>query len=1091
LVLELNWSMLSALEFRLEPAFANGIYLGRWPAMNVAEPLFRSSGFWRIQLLLLVAFSLASLVTIGQAQEAGKPAPNYNRQIRPLLSDRCYRCHGPDAAERKGGFRLDQRESAIGKADSGATPIVPGRPEQSELLKRIHATDPDERMPPASLNKPLSAEEKQLLKDWIAAGADYQTHWAFVPPLKPALPEVKNQAWARNAVDHFVLAKLEQAKLTTSSRATKEMLLRRLSLDLIGLPPTISELDAFSANRSPDAFEQNVDRLLASPYFGERVALDWLDASRFADTHGFHIDSGRDMTRWREYVIESFNQNVPYNQFTLEQLAGDLLPSTGDEVRDLRQKIASGFNRNHMINFEGGAIPQEYLTAYIIDRVNTTSTVYLGLTVGCSQCHDHKYDPITQKDFYQLYAFFNAVPESGLDGSKGNAAPFLKTPTTLQQNELARIAARLEAIQKELTGKMPEVDAEQAKWESTAASANKQVEWQIGQKVEAKSRGGAKFKTLDDESLLASGPNPATEVLELNWYAASPRITAIRVETLADDSFTAKGPGRSENGNFVLTSVKLEAAASGSDSFTPRKISKAKADFEQENFPVANAIDAAAGGGWAIHPQVGKDHYAIFELAEPITSSEAARLKLSLHFESRFGQHQAGRIRVAVTSADNPISGSAPPEKIAKLLGKSKESRNAAEQQELATYFRQYVSKQLQAKRDELTSLTANQAALESAIPTTMVMQESPNLRPTYLLMRGQYDKPDKNQQVSADVPGFLSPLPAESPKNRLGLAKWIVDPQHPLMSRVTVNRYWQLLFGTGLVKTADDFGSQGEQPSHPQLLDYLATDFVDARSSGETSWDVKRLIRQLVTSATYQQTSVASPESRAKDPENRLLSRGPRFRLQAEFIRDQALFAGGLLDRRIGGKSVSPYQPPGLWEELMSRSDNDKWTAQKYTQSHGVDLYRRTMYTFWKRTCPPASLATFDAPDREVCTVKRSRTNTPLQALVSMNDPTYVEASRKFAERVMTRGGKALDEQLTYLFRTVTSRSPTAAEFVVLKNLYARQVSHFRKNPEAAAKLLKVGEAPADGSLDAAELAAWTMTASAVLNTDEALTKG
>jgi hypothetical protein len=596
---------------------------------------------------------------------------------------------------------------------------------------------------------------------------------------------------------------------------------------------------------------------------------------------------------------------------------------------------------------------------------------------------------------------------------------------------------------------------------------------------------------LDDESLLASGPNPATEVIELNWYAASPRITAIRVETLADDIFTAKGPGRSENGNFVLTSVKFEAAASGTDSFTPRKISKAKADFEQENFSIANAIDDAAGGGWAIHPQVGKDHSAIFELAEPITSSEAARLKLSLHFESQFGQHQAGRVRVAVTSADNPISGSAPPEKIAKLLGKAKEARSAAEQQELTTYFRQNISKLLLKRRDELASLKSQQTSLESAIPTTMVMQESPNLRPTYLLMRGQYDKPDKNQQVSADVPGFLAPLPAESPKNRLGLAKWLIDSQHPLMSRVTVNRYWQLLFGTGLVKTADDFGSQGEQPTHPQLLDYLATDFVDARFSGEASWDVKRLVRQLVTSATYQQTSVASPESRAKDPENRLLSRGPRFRLQAEFIRDQALFAGGLLDRRIGGKSVSPYQPPGLWEELMSRSDNDNWTAQKYKQSHGVDLYRRTMYTFWKRTCPPASLATFDAPDREVCTVKRSRTNTPLQALVSMNDPTYVEAARKFGERIMTRGGNSLEEKISFLFRTVNSRPPTAQEFDVIVRLYASQVQHFQAHPEAAAKLLKVGEAPADESLNPAELAAWTMTASAVLNTDEALTKG
>jgi hypothetical protein len=1037
---------------------------------------------------IAVCCCVAGFVASAVAQQPSKPAIDYSRQIRPILSDKCYRCHGPDAAERKGGFRLDLRESAIAKADSGETPIVPGKPEQSELLTRIHSTDADVQMPPPSFLKKLTAEEKTLLREWIAAGADYQQHWAFVPPRTPALPAVKDSTWSRNPIDLFTQAKREQLGLSSSPIASKEMLLRRVSFDLTGLPPTIAELDAFTANRSPDAYEQQLDRLLASPYYGERMAVDWLDASRFADTHGFHIDSGRDMTRWREYVIESFNQNVPYNQITLEQLAGDLLPSTGDEGRDLRQKIASGFNRNHMINFEGGAIPQEYLTAYIIDRVNTTSTVYLGLTVGCSQCHDHKYDPITQKDFYQLYAFFNAVPESGLDGSKGNAAPFLKTPTTYQRNEIARITTKMEAIQQQLAGDMPEVDAEQAKWEQTAAKTT-EVKWQIADKVTAKSRGGANFKVHEDKSLLASGPNAATEIIELDWYASMPSITAIRVEALADDSFNGKGPGRSVNGNFVLTNVVIEAVDS-SGAFVTKKIRRATADFSQDEYPIANAIDASNDSGWAIFPQVGKNHEAVLELAEPITSSESTRLKLSLHFNAKFAQHQMGRVRVAVTDSEQLQTSGAPPAAVAKLLSRSRDSRSTAEQLEVTNYFRTNISKLLRGVRDELAALKARQAELEAAIPTTMVMQEGA-ARPTYVLMRGAYDKPDKERPITANVPSFLSPLPADSPQNRLGLAKWLIDPNHPLMSRVTVNRYWQLLFGTGLVKTADDFGSQGEQPSHPELLDYLATDFVGASSTGEVRWDVKRLLREMLTSATYQQTSAASPDSRNRDPENRFLSRGPRFRLQAEFIRDQALYAGGLLDRRIGGKSVSPYQPAGLWEELMSRSDNDKWTAQKYSQSHGVDLYRRTMYTFWKRTCPPASLATFDAPDREVCTVKRSRTNTPLQALVTMNDPTYVEASRKFAERVMTRGGNSLEEKIGFLFRTVNSRPPTAAEFAVIARLYAGQVQHFQANPEAAAQLLKVGEAAADESLNAAELAAWTMVASAVLNTDEALTKG
>ncbi|WP_254507064.1 PSD1 and planctomycete cytochrome C domain-containing protein [Anatilimnocola floriformis] len=1034
-----------------------------------------------------VGIALALLLTALVAAR-GQQKIDYNRQIKPILSDRCYRCHGPDAGERKGGFRLDQRDSAVGAAESGGKPIVPGKPEESELLKRIHETDAELVMPPPSLNKKLSADEKKLLRDWIAAGADFQQHWAFVTPKKPALPVVKDASAVRNPIDLFLQAKREQLGMTSTQFAPKDVLLRRLSFDLIGLPPTIAEVDAFLANRSPDAYEQQVDRLLSSPYYGERLAVDWLDASRFADTHGFHIDSGRDMTRWREYVIESFNQNVPYNQFTLEQLAGDLLPSTGDETRDLRQKIASGFNRNHMINFEGGAIPQEYLTAYIIDRVNTTSTVYLGLTVGCSQCHDHKYDPITQKDFYQLYAFFNAVPESGLDGSKGNAAPFLKTPTKLQQAETARITARMQAIQQQLASELPAADAEQVKWEKTAASADNIVKWDFADRVEAKSRGGANFKTLEDKSLLTSGPSAATELLEFTWYASSPLVTAVRVDALADPSFPAKGPGRSQNGNFVLTGVKIEAA-DGSGEFATKKIRRASADFEQDTFPIANAIDSKAGSGWAIFPQVGKDHFAIFELAEPIKSSEGPRLKVTLQFDSQFAQHQMGRVRISSTEAEKPIGAEAMPAKIATLLPKARDARSAAEQQELTTYFRQNVSASLRPLRDELAALKSQQTQIETSIPTTMVMQEA-QPRPTYLLMRGQYDKPDKNQELKANVPGFLSPLPADSPQNRLGLAKWLIDPQHPLMSRVTVNRYWQMIFGTGLVKTADDFGSQGEQPSHPELLDYLATDFVGASSSGETRWDVKRLVRDLVTSAAYLQSSSAASESRGRDPENRFLSRGPRFRLQAEFIRDQALFAGGLLDRRIGGQSVSPYQPAGLWEELMSRSDNDKWTAQKYKQSHGVDLYRRTMYTFWKRTCPPASLATFDAPDREVCTVKRSRTNTPLQALVTLNDPTYVEASRQFAERIL-RSGKTVDERIDYLFRTVMTRPPTAAEIAVIKNLYTRQLVHFQQNPAAAAKLLKVGEVSLDESLNADELAAWTMTASAVLNTDEALTKG
>ena len=805
-----------------------------------------------------IALNSLLLVVLSTAVVSAAEAPvDYNRQIRPILSNNCLMCHGPDAAERQAGLMLHLRESAIGTAESGKRAIVPTRPDQSELVRRIHSPDADVQMPPPDSKKTLTAEEKALLARWIAEGAKYQTHWAFLPPVRPAVPEVKLANWPRSPLDRFILARLEREKLSHSLQAEKTTLIRRLTLDLTGMPPTLAEIDAFLTDDRPDAYERLADRLFASPLFGERLAVDWLDAARFADTHGYHIDSGRDMNRWREYVIECFNRDVPYDQFILEQVAGDLLPETGDAELDLRQKIASGFNRNHMINFEGGAIPQEYLNAYIVDRVNTTSTVFLGLTVACCQCHDHKFDPISQREFYQLYAFFNNVPEVGLDGRTGNAVPLIKTPTPEQEKETEKLAAEIAAAEAKLA--------------------------------------------------------------------------------------TAKA-----------------ATESGEE---------------------------------------GK-----------------------------------------------------------------------AEQKKLT---------------EEIGALKMRQTDLDRLIPSTMVMQELPQPRDTFLLVRGAYDKP--GDKVTADVPSFLPSLPEGSPNNRLGLARWLIDDEHPLTARVTVNRYWQLLFGTGIVKTAEDFGSQGELPSHPELLDWLAVEFRDMHNG----WQVKRLIRQLVNSATYRQSSAVSESLVAKDPENRLLARAPRFRLQAEFLRDQALFISGLYDGRIGGHSVSPYQPAGLWEELMSRSDGAKWTAQKYEQSHGIDLYRRTMYTFWKRTSPPPSLATFDAPDRETCTVRRSRTNTPLQALVMMNDPTYIEASRKFAERILSEGGTTTDERLVFAFRSITARKPIAAELAVLRTVYEKQLSRFRAFPDAATSLLRIGESPAAPNFDPAELAAWAITASTILNTDEAVTRG
>lgn len=1033
--------------------------------------------------LLIVPVALLSFLPLARAAE---PPIDYNRQIRPILSDKCFRCHGPDAGERASNLRLDIRDEALKPAESGRRAIVPGKPETSRLLDRIDSADPGEVMPPPETNKKLTDAERALLRRWIAEGAPYQQHWAFVTPRRPALPTVKNRAWARNPIDLFIAARLDPEGLAPSPEADRTTLIRRVTLDLTGLPPTLAEIDAFLADKRPDAYEHLVDRLLKSPNYGERMAVDWLDASRFADTHGFHIDSGRDMTLWREWVINSFNQNLPFDQFTVEQLAGDLLPGA---TRD--QLVASGFNRNHMINFEGGAIPEEYHTAYIIDRVNTTATVWLGLTVGCAQCHDHKYDPITQKDFYGLFAFFHNVPENGLDGREGNAQPLIKVPSNDQQQKLESLAATISDLEQKLAGPDSELDAAQSEWEKSASE--RQLTWTVLTPSETRSRGGATLKRLEDGSILASGENPSSEVYEVSAKVGVARLTAIRAEFLPDDSLPAKGPGRSDNGNVVLTNVRVSLGGEPDSEreSRPLKLWAASADFSQTGQAVAQAIDADSHTGWAIYPETGKPHTAAFEFEEPQNGVAERTLTISLEFQSAYARHQAGRFRLLVTGGRDPLSQQGPPEAILAALSVPAAERNTRQRDDLRNYFRSQVSPDGKKLNSQLAEARKERTALDKAIPTAMVMREMESPRDTFLLVRGQYDK--KGDKVPAAVPGFLPGLPDGAASNRLGLAQWLVSAEHPLMSRVTVNRYWQMFFGTGLVKTSEDFGSQGELPSHPDLLDWLSTELMDSTTTNDEQrrWNLKALVRLIVTSATYRQSSVVGRDAFARDPENRLLARGPRFRLQAEFIRDQALALSGLLNRRIGGPSVSPYQPAGLWEELMSRADGKNWTAQTYEQSHGDDLYRRTMYTFWKRTCPPPTLATFDAPDRETCTIRRARTNTPLQALVLLNDPTYVEASRKLAERILTEGGKTTEDRIRFAFRTITARAPTAREIAVVKRMYDIQFAKYQGDDAASERLLKVGEAPHNTKLSAAELAAWTMVSSALLNLDEAVTRG
>ncbi len=1019
--------------------------------------------------ILLTLFTFSGMAVALADAPSPSSHVDFGRQIRPILSNACFQCHGPDANERQAELRLDIRDGATQPAESGKPAIVPGKPNESSLLKRIHSQKKGMVMPPPDSNKSLTDDQKALLKTWIEEGAKYETHWSFSPPSRPQSPVTKTEGWARNTIDRFILAKLESEGLKPAPEADRTTLIRRLSLDLTGLPPTPAEVDAFLADTRSNAYDRLVDRLLSSPHYGERLAVDWLDAARYADTHGYHIDSGRDMTRWRDWVIDSFNFNLPFDRFTIEQLAGDLLPNA-----TLSQRIASGFNRNHMINFEGGAIPEEYQTAYVIDRVNTTGTVWLGLTIGCAQCHDHKFDPISQKEYYQFYAYFNNVQENGLDGSKGNAEPQIVSPTSLQQESLAGLDRSINETRARLEAPMPEVDRAQVAWEKKVLETQ-EAGWQILDPTEIQSTGGSHLVRLPDGSIVAEGANPTSDVYTLGATTDLAGITAIRLEALPDDRFVAKGPGRSINGNIVLTELRVDASG-------PRKIKGVTADFSQADFPVSLAIDGQATTGWALLPEVGKAHSAVFELEKPLTASEGKNLKVYLEFQSPFGQHQLGKFRLSTTRSEHPRGQDSLPPQILTIVKAASDKRTDAQQSELRSYYRSLISSETRPLGEKLAALKKSRAGMEKALSTTMVMNEMAKPRDTFMLIRGQYDK--HGEKVTPGIPSSLPPLSAGAPVNRLGLAQWIVDRSNPLPARVTVNRFWQMVFGTGLVKTAEDFGSQGELPTHPELLDWLAVEFQDG-------WNVRELIRLMVTSAAYRQSSVVTPDSLAKDPENRLLSRGPRLRLQAEFIRDLALSASGLLDGRIGGASVSPYQPAGLWEELSFRQDNKNWTAQSYEQSHGRDLYRRTMYTFWKRTSPPPTLSTFDAPDRETCTVRRARTNTPLQALVLMNDPTYVEASRKLAERMIVEGGKTPEERIRHAFRLVMARSPRGEEVEVLRSLFDAQLAVYRKDAKAAEKLLAVGESGRNASLATDELAAWTMVAAAILNLDETVTKG
>ena len=1061
---------------------------------------------------------------------------DFDRDVRPILSDNCFACHGPEEDGRQGNLRLDTKEGVFANRD-GYQIIVPGNSADSRLYKRIRAKQ--RSMPPASFGRTLTPKQIELIRLWIDQGAKWESHWSFEPPKRPAIPEVKDKTWSKNAIDNFILAHLETEGLKPSPEADKATLLRRVSLDLTGLPPTPAEVDSFIADHSPDAYEKRVDQLLKSPHYGERMAMQWLDLARYSDTHGYHIDSLREMWPWRDWVINAYNRNMPFNEFTIEQLAGDLLPNA-----TVDQKIASGFNRNNEINFEGGAIPEEYHVEYVVDRASTTATTWLGLTMGCARCHDHKYDPIKQKDFYRFFAFFNTVPERGLDGYEGNADPVLQLPTPEQKRQLDELNQQIAGV----FAAMPEKDmlALRNEWQKTRLATLPEPPSNglathyafNGDLSDALSKHDGKL--VRGEIVYEDGPTgKAAEFsgeAEANFGQAGdfdarePFALAVWVNLygLKRGEFLQKKDASENWGGYTLglddvaytgrhqrnLRVVARFAARWPDSAIEVR-TKDRVPMDGPHHVLVNYDGSGKGSGLKIYVdgklwetettkdtlsgtfrssaslQVGnKNTGGLFQgelddlriYTRTLNDSEAENL--AVHFPARVLLTEIAGVPAKEISSLQPDK---PPEEAdigeppkAEAKEKKQQRLDNEHQTRLTEYFLKHDApekyKQLYAQLGELRQ---KRGKLEKSITTTMVMAEMSKPRDTFILGRGQYD--NKGEKVTAGVPAFLPPMSRDMPPNRLGLAKWILDPSNPLTTRVAVNQYWQQYFGVGIVKTAEDFGSQGELPSHPELLDWLATEFV------RSGWDIKAMQRLIVTSATYRQSSIASRELIERDPENRLLARGPRFRLPAELVRDNALAVSGLLNDKIGGPSVYPYQPKGLWEEMAF---GEGYSGQSYTPSPGADLYRRGMYTVWKRTVPPPSLTLFDAPDREKCTARRAVTNTPLQALDLLNDPTYVEASRALAERTLHNGGKSDQARIDFAFKLATARTPDPQERTVLLDSLKEFRSAYSQDDANARKLLSVGDSKVDSSVPPRELAAWTTVSSMILNLDETITK-
>ncbi len=1036
---------------------------------------------------------------------AGKRTVSYNRDIRPILAEHCFACHGPDSAARKASLRLDRFEDATAPRDGGSA-IVPGKLEKSLLTARILTKDADDVMPPPSTKKQLNTTQIDLLKRWIAEGAQYESHWSFIAPVRPAPPVVKDAKWVRNPVDRFILARIEQAGLKPAPEADRRTLARRLSLDLTGLPPEPLEVETFVNDKSPDAYEKLVDRLMASPHWGEHRGRYWLDAARYADTHGIHFDNYREMWAYRDWVINAFNRNLPFDKFTIEQLAGDLLPQRTED-----QLIATGFVRCNITTNEGGIIDEEYRVLYARDRTETFGTIWLGATVGCAVCHDHKFDPITARDFYSLSAFFNNSTQSVRDGNKPDPAPVINIIAPSDKMRWAAMEQEITVARENAEARKKAARTEFDAWTAKASAAD------LAKLLP--SEGLAFHAPLEDgnsnavKAVVAGQPRelPATAPITSQAGRTGKAATASAkgIAELADagdfdnnQPFTAAAwvrPMKDGQTGAIVARMSSAPVYSGWDLWldTGKPGMHLVRNWEKKDALKVVATKALPTGQWS-HVLVTYDGsskaagvkvYVNGEL-QPVAPVSSDKLAGSIRSKAPFtlGRRsdssalegagvQDVRLYTRAVRADEASSLAKGP-RLVELAAKPADKRSAAEKEEMFQFYLSAADQPYVKLQTAFAALENEKETIRKRSPVTHVMNEAATAPIAHILSRGEYDK--RRDQVPAATPAVLPPMPAGAPTNRLGLAQWLLRPEQPLTTRVTVNRFWQELFGSGLVRTAGDFGITGELPSHPELLDWMAVEF---RESG---WDMKRFFKLLVTSAAYRQAATVTKETLAKDPENHLLARGPRFRMDAEMVRDYALASSGLISARIGGPSVKPYQPDGVWEAVAMIGSN----TRDYKRDSGESLYRRSLYTFWKRSAPPASMDIFNAPNRETCAVRRERTNTPLQALVTLNDPQFIEAARHLAQRALLEGGEKSEAKLEFMARRVLSRPLRSEEMRAVHGVLKDLLGHYEVNPKDAVALIAVGESKADPKLAPPALAAYTMLANQLLNLDEVLSK-